>query len=48
MIAYSYEQPRLIDVPIFLGQIMNFIGEKQIEGEIKTREEVLRVLKKDS
>jgi tRNA nucleotidyltransferase/poly(A) polymerase len=29
-----------------VGQILNFLREKQIEGEIKTREEALRVLKK--
>jgi len=28
-----------------VGQILNFIREKQVEGEIKTREEAIRVLK---
>jgi len=28
-----------------VGQILNFIHQKQVEGEIKTREEALRVLK---
>jgi hypothetical protein len=28
-----------------VGQILNFIREKQVEGEIKTREEALKILK---
>ena len=28
-----------------VGQILNFIRQKQVEGEIKTREEALRVLR---
>jgi poly(A) polymerase len=28
-----------------VGEILNFIREKQVEGEIRTREEALRVLK---
>jgi tRNA nucleotidyltransferase/poly(A) polymerase len=31
-----------------VGQILNFIREKQVEGEIKTREEALKVLKEKS
>jgi hypothetical protein len=28
-----------------VGQILHFIRQKQVEGEIKTREEALRILK---
>jgi len=28
-----------------VGEILSFIRERQVEGEIKTREEVLEVLK---
>jgi hypothetical protein len=28
-----------------IGQILNYIRQKQVEGEIKTREEALRILK---
>jgi hypothetical protein len=28
-----------------VGQILNFIREKQVEGEIRTREEALKVLR---
>jgi len=30
-----------------VGEILSFIRDKQIEGEIKTREEALEVLKRD-
>jgi hypothetical protein len=28
-----------------VGEILNFIREKQVEGEIRTREEALKLLK---
>jgi hypothetical protein len=30
-----------------VGQILNFIREKQVEGEIKTREDALKILREN-
>jgi hypothetical protein len=41
--THQKETYKFMDVPSL--QILNFIREKQIGGEIKTREEALKVLK---